>query len=161
MRRTVSKSNRDSPCCDARQGLSLLRCGTGTVLVPDRYGHVRHGPWRTRAAHATIARVLDDFPAPRESAARLALRETARCARTLDDLERRLVLLARGERASWREIGSDLGVSAATAHRRHAGADPVTARVRAARAADPWLAELREIRALARAAVPRRDAREP
>lgn len=67
--------------------------------------------------------------------ARKAMRALADLRIGLDRLERTLVVDARRDLVTWEEIGSDLGVSKQTAHRRHAAHDPIAAR-RRARAAD-------------------------
>lgn len=102
---------------------------------------------------AIFGRREDHEPFTR-SAARRGLREVARVREVLDRLERELVLAARAERRSWSAIAADLGVAKATALRRHRAADPVTAARERARAADPWLRELAELRALARGGEP-------
>jgi hypothetical protein len=69
---------------------------------------------------------------PREdvSSTRLALQALAALRPTLDGLEAALVDRARLEQSSWELIAADLGVTKQTAHRRHAGHDPLAARRR-------------------------------
>jgi hypothetical protein len=58
------------------------------------------------------------------SFARRALRELVLARLQLERLERALVIHARYEGASWREIGDDLGISLQSAWSRHVAADP-------------------------------------
>ena len=55
--------------------------------------------------------------------ARRALRAVTELRRSLDALERRLVVEARHNQVTWQEIGADLGISKQTAHRRHIAQD--------------------------------------
>jgi hypothetical protein len=59
------------------------------------------------------------------SSTRRALRALTALRPSLDSLEATLVERARREVVSWEEIGADLGVTKQTAHRRHAGRDPM------------------------------------
>ena len=55
---------------------------------------------------------------------RRGLRELVRLREELQRLERSLVVAAREDGASWREIGDELGIALQSAWQRHAGADP-------------------------------------